>query len=87
MDLKKILLYARELAKCTVRFFGGLSCRDFEYDFCRQVVGKRLSILDVEGGVNYLATFLLNGGILLLFTMFVSVRNATQIRRVFEAIL
>lgn len=44
----------RERERRTLRFLGGLSNRDAEYDFAyRQVVGERVSVLDV-GGVDSL---------------------------------
>ena len=40
----------RELERRTVRFLGGLSNRDLEYEFAyRQVVGEQASVLDVGG--------------------------------------
>ncbi|MEM4216720.1 MAG: methyltransferase domain-containing protein [Candidatus Methanomethylicaceae archaeon] len=40
----------REIARRTLRLFGGCSSRDVEYDFAyRNVVGSRLTILDVGG--------------------------------------
>jgi len=46
----RVLVRFRELARRMIRFLGGLSGRDFEYDFVyRQVVGEHLQILDVGG--------------------------------------
>ena len=51
----KIRVRIRELERRLLRFFGGLSNRDFEYDFARrQVVGERASVLDVGGSESLL---------------------------------
>lgn len=45
---RKASVRIRELQRRTLRFFGGLSNRDFEYDFAyRNVVGRCASVLDV----------------------------------------
>jgi SAM-dependent methyltransferase len=45
----------RELERRTIRYLGGLSNRDFEYDFAyRQVVGENVSVLDVGGSESLL---------------------------------
>jgi SAM-dependent methyltransferase len=45
----------RELVRRTIRYLGGLSNRDAEYDFAyRQVVGERVSVLDVGGSESLL---------------------------------
>lgn len=50
MSQSMIRVRIRELQRRTVRFFGGLSNRDAEYDFAyRQVVGEGVSVLDVGG--------------------------------------
>jgi SAM-dependent methyltransferase len=45
----------RELQRRTIRFLGGLSNRDTEYDFAyRQVVGENVKLLDVGGSESLL---------------------------------
>ncbi len=51
----KIRVRFRELERRILRFLGGLSNRDLEYEFVyRQVVGQHLSILDVGGSESLL---------------------------------
>ena len=46
----KIRVRIRELERRALRFLGGLSNRDAEYDFAyRQVIGEQASVLDVGG--------------------------------------
>lgn len=50
MSQSRIRVRIRELQRRTIRFFGGLSNRESEYDFAyRQVVGEGVSVLDVGG--------------------------------------
>ena len=51
----RIQVRIRELERRTIRYLGGLSNRDTEYDFAyRQVVGERVSVLDVGGSESLL---------------------------------
>lgn len=51
----KTLVQVRELERRILRFLGGLSLRDIEYDFAyRNVVGEHVNILDVGGAESIL---------------------------------
>jgi SAM-dependent methyltransferase len=53
--LEKLSVRLREFERRTVRFFGGLSLRDAEYDFAyRQITGERQRVLDVGGTTSLL---------------------------------
>jgi len=46
----RIKVRLREIARRAIRVFGGRSNRDVEYDFAyRNITGKRLRILDIDG--------------------------------------
>ncbi len=47
---QQVRVRIREFQRRTVRYFGGLSNRDFEYDFAyRNVVGEKVTVLDIGG--------------------------------------
>jgi ubiquinone/menaquinone biosynthesis C-methylase UbiE len=55
MNYNRYYVRIRELERRLIRFFGGLSNRDFEYDFAsRSVVGEKISVLDVGGSESLL---------------------------------
>jgi len=56
MNYNKFFVRIRDLERRTLRFFGGLSNRDFEYDFAyRSVAGDNVSVLDVGGSESLMA--------------------------------
>lgn len=60
----KLRVRLRELARRTIRFFGGLSNRDLEYDFAnRQVTGMGTRVLDVGGSESLLPLQLARRGL------------------------
>jgi SAM-dependent methyltransferase len=59
----KMLVRIRELERRSIRFLGGLSNRDAEYDFAyRHVVGEGVTILDVGGSESLLPLLFANQG-------------------------
>lgn len=61
--LQRAQVRFRELQRRSIRFFGGLSNRDFEYDFAyRNVVGENVSVLEIGGADSLLPLQFANRG-------------------------
>lgn len=63
MIIAKTKVRIREIERRIVRFFGGRSNRDFEYDFAyRNIIGRNSNILDIGGSESLIPLHLARAG-------------------------